>query len=169
MLLVHTLATSALATVRLRQRIGHQLEKRRRKGYANDNVSSHNCLINGIGLHGKTDSNDDSFLCVAKKWKPTWLQHHLDEHPVSVQMVVEAASQESPSSTASRLGRQDETRLKPLHERIERCGEGLIAWGRLWPVDEPRCDLMRVRHQDVRVPVSVNRWSESGGESVPLD
>ena len=71
-----------LATVRLREKIGHQLEQRRRKGYANDNMSSHDCLINGIGLHGKTDSNDDSLLSVAKMWKPTWLQHHLDEHPV---------------------------------------------------------------------------------------
>ena len=110
-------------------------------------MSSHNCLIDGIGLHGKTDSNDDSLLSVSKKWKPTWLQHHLDEHPVPVQMEVQAASHESPSSTASRLsiglerlrklaldGRQDamhslfyDTRVKPLHERSERCGEGLIA------------------------------------------
>ena len=48
-----------------------------------------------------------------------------------------------------------DTRLKPFHERSERCGEGLIALGRLWPVDEPRCDLMRVRHQSIRVSVSV--------------
>ena len=45
-----------LATVRLREKIGHHLEQRRRKGYANDNMSSHDCLINGIGLHGKTDT-----------------------------------------------------------------------------------------------------------------
>ena len=46
-------------------------------------------------------------------------------------------------------------RLKPLHERSELCGEGLSASGRLWPVDEPRCDLTHVRHQSIRVSVSV--------------
>ena len=91
-------------------------------------MSSHDCLINGIGLHGKTDSNDDSLLSVAKKWKPTWLQHHLDEPPVAVQMVVEAA----PRSLRWTGGKMRCTafydmRLKPLHERSELCGEDLSA------------------------------------------
>ena len=34
-------------------------------------------------------------------------------------------------------------------------GEGLSAQGKLWPVDEPRCDLTHVRHQSIRVCVGV--------------
>ena len=48
-----------------------------------------------------------------------------------------------------------DTRLKTFHERSERCGEGLIALGRLWPVDEQRCDLTSVGHQAIRVSVTV--------------
>ena len=48
-----------------------------------------------------------------------------------------------------------DTRLKPLHERSELCGDGLSAQRRLWPVDEPRCDLTRIRHQSIRVSVGV--------------
>ena len=46
-------------------------------------------------------------------------------------------------------------RLKPLHEISELCGERLNAQRSLWPVDEPRCDLTHVRHQNIRVSVSV--------------
>ena len=68
-LLFRTLATSALATFRWRQkrwRIGHQLEQRRRREYANDNISLHDGLMNGIGSKVKTDSNNDR-LCARRK------------------------------------------------------------------------------------------------------
>ena len=55
-LLFRILATSALATFRWRQkrwRIGHELEQRRRREYANDNMSSHGGLIKGVWLEGE--------------------------------------------------------------------------------------------------------------------
>ena len=48
-----------------------------------------------------------------------------------------------------------DTQLKPPDERTQICQEGLSAQGKLWPVDEPRCDLTSVRHQSIRVSVSV--------------
>ena len=47
------------------------------------------------------------------------------------------------------------TQLKPLQERSELCQEGLSAQGKLWPVGEPRCNLTSVRHQSIRVSVTV--------------
>ena len=44
---------------------------------------------------------------------------------------------------------------KALDERTQICHESLSAQGKLWPVDEPRCDLTHVRHQSIRVSVSV--------------
>ena len=49
----------------------------------------------------------------------------------------------------------NDTRLKPLHEKSEHCGKRPSAEGRLWPADEPRCDLTHVRHQIIKVSVSV--------------
>ena len=34
-------------------------------------------------------------------------------------------------------------------------GEGLSVYEKLWPVDEPRCDVTHVRHQSIRVSVTV--------------
>ena len=48
-----------------------------------------------------------------------------------------------------------DTRLKPLYEKSELCGESLSAQGKLWPVNGPRCDLTHVRHQSIRVSVGV--------------
>ena len=48
-----------------------------------------------------------------------------------------------------------DTQLKPPDERTQICQERLSAQGKLWPVDEPRCDLTSVRHQGIRVSVTV--------------
>ena len=48
-----------------------------------------------------------------------------------------------------------DTQLKPLDERTQICQESLSAQGKLWPVDEPRCDLTSVPHQGIRVSVTV--------------
>ena len=42
-----------------------------------------------------------------------------------------------------------------LMKDVSFVGEGLSVWGKLWPIDEPCCDLTHVRHQSIRVSVTV--------------
>ena len=61
--------------------------KKAEREHANDDLSSHGCLMNGIGSQEKTDSSGDRSC----PWRRSRRQHdfstHVDEHPVPPQMV----------------------------------------------------------------------------------
>ena len=133
----------------------------------NDNMISHDCLMNGIGLQEETDSNDDRSDPMLKNRRQhdfsiTWTnfvsrsswwlkQLRRSRHrPQQADFQVDWNVRGSLRWTGGimRCKACDDKRLKRLHGRSELCG----AVRR--PMDESRCDLTYIRHQNIRVSVS---------------
>ena len=126
-----------LATVRFRQRIGHELEQRRVKGYANDNMSSH--LMDGIGskekkltatkivyMRGENHASHKRTSSPARMMAEAFRRSR--HRPQQADFHWIGTSEEACAGRGNmRCKACNDRRLKPVHERSELCGEGLSA------------------------------------------